>query len=50
MVFTGASSRDDGGHDVNFADPSRWGEQHTRVPQVRFEASYSGRAIVLRPA
>lgn len=39
----------DGPEMVRFVDPSRWGDDHDRVPRVRLAASYSGRAVLLWP-
>ncbi|ROO88088.1 peptidase C39-like protein [Actinocorallia herbida] len=35
--------------DLLFRDPSRWGQDHDRVPFTRAVASYSGRAITFAP-
>ncbi|MCJ0875558.1 hypothetical protein [Streptomyces sp. AP-93] len=35
---------------AGFADPSRWGALHDELPAERFWASWTGRAIILRPS
>jgi Peptidase_C39 like family len=35
--------------DVLIRDPSRWGQEHDRVPLSRLRASYSGRCILFAP-
>ncbi|WP_327101424.1 cysteine peptidase family C39 domain-containing protein [Nocardia vinacea] len=48
IVFTGEADRD-GDTIAGFADPSRWGAEHSEVPARRFWASWTGRAIMLQP-
>lgn len=50
VLFTGEDRSAEGGPVVRFADPSRWGADNDCVSRSRFEASYTGRAILLAPA
>ncbi|MFD9160405.1 cysteine peptidase family C39 domain-containing protein [Streptomyces sp. NPDC059558] len=48
VVFRGEAVKD-GQRYAAFADPSRWGADHTELPAERFWASWTGRAVVLWP-
>lgn len=47
IVFAGLSA--DNPPVASFMDPSRWGRSRRSVPAARFWASWTGRAILLRP-